>query len=105
MDVFRIPLTPRQQTFQITLRAVTYTWQLYWLVPARCWVVNIADVTGKPIINGVPLLPGSDLLGQFGYLGPGGMLFVHTDHTSVHEAEAPSVTHLGITGHLFWANV
>jgi hypothetical protein len=102
--VFEIPLTPRPQTFQVVLRGVTYSWRLYWLVPAECWVVNIADVTGAPIINGVPLLPGSNLLGQFGYVGIGGALFVFTDHTGIHQDDIPDYTHLGITGHLAWAN-
>ena len=63
MDVFEIPLTARPQTFQITLRGATYSWRLYWLVPADCWVVNIGDAAGNPIINGIPLLPGADLFG------------------------------------------
>lgn len=102
LALFEIPLTPRPQTFTATLRGVTYGWQLYWLVPAQCWVVNIADITGRPILSGIPLLPGSDLLGQFGHVGIGGGLVVYTDHAP---EVVPDFTNLGVTGHLFWVNV
>jgi hypothetical protein len=104
-QVLEIPLSPRPQIFQLTLRGVTYTWQLYWLVPTRTWVVNINDAAGTPIINGLPLLPGSNLLGQFGYVGIGGVLFAYTDHTGIIKNDQLDYAHLGITGHLYWVNM
>jgi len=96
--VFRVPVPARPVTFTIPLGGIQYNWQTYWLVPMECWVVNIADSRGNPLINGIPLVPGLNLLGQFGYVIDG-TLFVRSDH----DPDAiPDFTHLGITGHVFF---
>lgn len=100
MNVFEIPLSPHPQTFSIALGGVQYNWRLYWLMPAGCWVVNIADQTGSPIINGIPLVTGVNLLGQYGYTAMGkATLFVRSDQQP---DAVPDWNSLGTTGHLYY---
>jgi len=99
VNVLQIPVPARPTVFTMPLGGVIYTWRTYWLAPSQCWVVNIADQFGNPLIQGVPLVPGTNLLGQYAYVGPGGVLFVRVDH----DPEAvPDFTHLGITARVFW---
>lgn len=99
MNVLEIPLTSRPQTFTIVLQSVRYTMRLWWLKPAQHWVIDVMDQAGEPILCGLPLVTGSDLLAQFQYLLPGTM-FVLTDH--VVPDEIPDFTHLGVTGHVYY---
>ena len=99
LNIFEIPLPARPTTFIISLGGTSYTWRLYWLVPMQCWVVDIADGDGNALINGIPLVPDANLLGQWGYVGLDGVLFVRVDHDP---DAVPDFTHLGITGHLYW---
>lgn len=101
VSVLRIPVTPRPQTFSIMLSGTLYTIRLYWLKPAECWVFDFYDRTGEnKILCGVPLVTGSDLLGQFAYVGIGGGLFVVTD--TLPPDTIPSWTELGVTGHVYY---
>ena len=70
-----------------------------WCAPAVCWLLDVADAGGAAILSGVPLVTGTDLLGQFIYLGIGGALIVQSDNSP---NRVPSYTTLGITGHLYY---
>ena len=79
MAIFSIPLIAAPQTFTITLVGVTYTMSLaYQNVDQGGWTLSIADANGNPIITGIPLVTGADLLAQYAYLGIGGSLYVQT---------------------------
>ena len=99
--IYEIPLqvgTP--QSFSITLGGVQYRLTLqYRNDPAAGWTLDIADSTGDPIISGIPLVTGADLLAQYAYLGFGGRLRVQT--TSDPDA-VPTFTNLGDDGLLYW---
>lgn len=101
--VFSIPLqigTP--QTFSIALSGVTY--QLTFLYRNDTsglggWAVDIADDSGNPLAQGIPLVTGADLLAQYGYLNFGGALYVQT--TSNPDA-VPTFDNLGADAQLYW---
>lgn len=48
-------------------------------VPEAGWLLDIGLVDGTPVLCGLPLLPGQDLLAQYAYLGLGGQLYVTSD--------------------------
>lgn len=99
MSAFLIPLIPDFQTFSVTLAGTQYTMTVKWCAPSSCWVLNIANGDGDPILQGIPLVTGCDLLGQYAYLNFGGELRVQT--SSDPEA-VPTFTNLGKEGNLFF---
>jgi hypothetical protein len=74
MPVYEIPLTNQNQTLQTSLLGVTYTLTVRWNALAGLWYLDINDVNNKPLLNGLPMTAGVNLLKQFGYLGLGGAL-------------------------------
>jgi hypothetical protein len=74
MPVYEIPLTNQNQTLQTSLLGVTYTLTVRWNALAGLWYLDINDVNNKPLLNGLPMTAGVNLLKQFGYLGIGGAL-------------------------------
>jgi hypothetical protein len=98
--VFEIPTqsgAPQIET--ISLNGVTYTLTIFWCDPDGVWMLNIADSTGTPIVSGLPLITGADMLEQYEYLGIGGMLLAQTDFDWT---LPPTFTNLGSTGHLYF---
>jgi hypothetical protein len=100
MAVFEIPLSPKPQTFGITLAQVSYRMTVRWREAAEGgWFLDIADETGAPILLGLPLVTGADLLAQHRHLGFGGGLYVQTDR----DLDAvPTCTNLGDAGRLYF---
>lgn len=99
--IFEIPLdvgTP--QRFTVTLSQVDYLMTLrYRNVPEGGWILDIADSSGTPIVEGIPLVTGSDLLAQYRHLGFRGALRVQT--TNDPDA-VPTFENLGAAGKLYW---
>ena len=99
-QTFEIPLTPEPQTFAITLASTQYWMTLqYRDAPGGGWVLDIADSANKPILSGIPLVTGADLLEQYGYLNFGGELWVQTD---LDPAAVPTFENLGTGSHLYF---
>lgn len=73
--------------------------KLVWNTPANCWVMDMLDTEGNPILRGIPLVTGLDLLEQFGYMKLGGQLLVQTDNDP---DAVPTFTNLGSEGHFFF---
>lgn len=96
---FEIPLQNTPQTLAITLTGVQYRLTIHWCDPAQCWIIDIADTNSVPILSGVPMVTGADLLEQFAYLGIGGELIAQTDNDPT---AVPTFTDLGNTGHLYF---
>jgi hypothetical protein len=98
---YLIPLAGVPETFGITLGGTTYTFTLAWR-NAPCnpgWFLDIGDANNNPIIRGLPMVTGADLLAQYGYLGFGGSLYVQT----VQNPDAtPTFTNLGTDCNLYW---
>lgn len=78
MQTFEVPLSAEPQVFQIALAAVTYQLSLQWNEETATWVLDIRDENQQPIVTGIPLVTGADLLGQYTYLNFGGQLYAET---------------------------
>lgn len=96
---YEIPLTAAFQQLLISLANVTYQLTVKWNDEASVWVVDIASSSGTPILSGIPLVTGTDLLGQFAYLNLGGSLIAQTDYDLT---APPTFDNLGDTGHLYF---
>lgn len=78
---YRIPLTLEPQRFTITLAAKEYRLTVRWLdVDEGGWLLDIQEPeNSEPIIMGIPLVTGVDLLEQYAYLEFGGQLWVDSE--------------------------
>ncbi|MFV8849811.1 phage baseplate plug family protein [Serratia fonticola] len=97
-NLIEIPLTPTAQQFAIQLAGVQYQMTLIWR-DAAGWVLDIANNDRTPLIQGIPLVAGADLLAQYRYLGIGGALFVVSDPNVLFP---PTKDNLGIECHLYF---
>lgn len=99
-NFFEIPLSPNPQRFTIALSGVEYQLTLaYWNVDQGGWTINIADKQGTPIVQGIPLVTGADLLAQYKHLGFVGRLWVRG---AVDPDAVPTFDNLGTESLLFW---
>jgi hypothetical protein len=83
---------------------LSYTLFFKWNVIALCWVLDIYAADGiTPVINGIPIVTGADLLEQFGYLTLGAftMLQATTIGPFVSPDSVPDFLNFGTDGHLF----
>ena len=94
-----IPLQNYAQQFTISLAGVTYTLRTYWNNQISGWVIDISDVDNNPIACGIPLVTGTDLLGQLKYLEWGGSLYVATTGNPL---VPPTYENLGVTSYLYF---
>lgn len=100
--IYEIPTVGNNQTFVTTLAGVVYTFTLLWSSTSSVWLLNIADSTGAPLVQGIPLVPGADLLEQYPDMNFGGKLFVQVDNDV---AGVPGYPDLGTTSHLYFMPV
>lgn len=109
-DVQEIPLVASPQSFSIQLDNVPYQMTATWRDVASSavgdatasvgggWMLDMADQVGMPIISGIPLVTGSNLLAQYAYLGIGQALVVQTSH----DVDAvPTYDNLGAEAHVY----
>lgn len=100
MANFEIPLSPNPQTFTVSLSGTEYRLTVQWRdAEGAGWVVDIADTSGNPIIQGIPLVTGVNLLDQYAYLGFTGVLWVQT---TADPYAVPTFDNLGVDSHLYW---
>lgn len=116
MAVFEVPLSPQAQRFSIALGGVSYQVTLLWrdLRSANAvgpggealgderqggWVLDFATAEGAPLLQGVPLVTGTDLLAPYATLGFVGSLVVQTDHDP---GATPTSDNLGSASHLYF---
>lgn len=99
MPAFIIPTTPTNQIFSVSLANVTYNIRMLWSNIGQYWVVDISDANGVPLVQGIPLVAGADLLQQFRYLGIGGALVAQS---TVSTNNDPSFTDLGTVSQLYF---
>lgn len=98
MNVFEIPLSGASTTFQTTILNIVYTFTIQWRDAAGLWYLDIADASGNPIISGIPLITGANLLEQYAHLGFGFQLWVQSD---VNPDVLPTYKNLGTSSHLY----
>jgi hypothetical protein len=105
--VYEIPTGGGALFYNIALAGTTYQFVFqYRDAPAAWaggggWVLDINDTGGNPILCGIPLVTGADLLAQYAYLAFGGQLWVTTDGAP---DAVPTYLNLGAVpgGHLYW---
>lgn len=100
MNIYEIPLTPDPQRFTVTLSGVDYRLTVqYRNAGGAGWVLDIADTNGQPLVSGIPLVTGVNLLAQYRYLGFGGGIWVQGAEDP---DDVPTFEDLGIGSHVFW---
>lgn len=127
MKAYEIPLTPEAQIFTIALAGRSYQLKLVWNILTACWILDISTPAGAPIVQGIPIVTGLDLLAQYGYLLFGGGLMAQTDgstnievqfdgfatpgagadpgpqmQANIFPNDVPTFTNLGIAGRLYF---
>lgn len=100
--IYEIPLEPESQIIKVTLDGNEYMLRIVWR--GTNYVIDIAQLDGTPVVNGLAVVIGADLLAQLQHLGltgegvlPDKALVVLTD---VFPALVPQYDTLGITSHL-----
>lgn len=105
MNFLDIPVKPGRspQRFRIELNGTEYTMFLRWSHVSNCWIMDLSDAgDAVKILGGIPIVTGTDLLGQFEYLGiAGGSKLVALTIAVGHSPdEVPTFANLGTDGHL-----
>lgn len=94
---YEVPLSARTQRCTVTLLNVSYQLAITWRDAAGQWLLDIADAAGNALLQGLPLIPGTNLLGQHAHLGIGAGLLVMLDNGT---DETVTFDNLGSTSHL-----
>ena len=98
---YEIPLNGNAQQFYITLAGVTYRMLLMWRESLwGGWFLDINDLSNNPLVQGIPLVTGADLLEQYPDLNIGGSMYVVSDGDP---DATPTFDNLGTTSHLYFA--
>lgn len=97
MKYLEIPTKPSPQQFTIALAGTRYQLRLLWRDGG--WVLDILSDAGEPILCGVAVVTGVDLLEPYPDLGLGGALYAGT----MGDIDAPpTFENLGSNGKLFF---
>jgi hypothetical protein len=96
---YLIPLQPSNQIFQIMMAGVQYQMRVRWNNANQAWTLDLANSSGSPIISGIPIVTGQDLLASYAYLNLGGQLIAQTTNDT---AAVPTLANLGSTGNLYF---
>ncbi|MBJ3816660.1 hypothetical protein F9C28_17515 [Shimwellia pseudoproteus] len=96
METQEIPLSAANQQFTITLTGNSLRMSITWR--AMFWCLDIMSVDGSPLVMGIPLITGADLLAQYRHLNMGFSLYVSCDDPA---NENPTETDLGTGSHLY----
>ena len=97
---YEIPLRPAAQKFNIQLAGVVYQLTMIWRAGDQGgWFLDIALASGAPVVQGIPLITGADLLEQYPDKNFGGVLRVTTDS----DPDAPpTYGNLGLAGRVYF---
>lgn len=96
---YEIPFGPQPQDFTIALGGVSYRLATRWCEPMQAWGLDIYAADGVALVTGIPIVTGTDLLGQYAYLGIAGRIFVQS---SGEVTAVPGFDELGEGGHVFF---
>jgi hypothetical protein len=98
---FRIPLSPSaHQSLTIQLAGIDYRLTLQWREAGlQGWLLDIADVNGDPIVCGIALVMGCNLLAQYSHLKFGGELWLWGGPD---RSAPPTFDDLGVTKNLYF---
>lgn len=99
MTPYEIPLSAEPQTFNIQLSGVERKLRFYWNKWSECWMLDMMTNLGAPLLLGIPVITGADLLGQYAYMELGGSIVVQTDF----DLDAvPTFDNLGTLGRVYF---
>ena len=101
MSLYKIPLTPTPQTFNINLADREYRLTVRWnaAIGGESWWLDIATPDrGEPILSGIPIVTGVDLLGQYEYMNFGGALVCYSGSSDA----IPTFDNLGTENELLF---
>ncbi|MCP9270143.1 hypothetical protein M5U04_19195 [Xenorhabdus sp. XENO-1] len=90
MSIVEIPLQTENQQFDIQLGGINYRMQLQWGGCAG-WILDIMHPNSEPIVMGIPLVFGVDILEQYRYLGFSGSLVFYCNNPYKEAAEGDLV--------------
>lgn len=96
---FEIPVDPIPQKLTTQMAGKTWNLVISWNTYFGRWVIDFIDAQQVPVLQGIPLVTGVDLLGQHQHLGFGGSLVVQSDSDPFVEAE---FTTLGVSARLYF---
>lgn len=98
-ELFSIPLYSGAQQFLVTLDNKTLQIRLIWReAPEGGWFIDFFDVDETPILCGIPLRCGHNLLGQYEYLSLGKMqAMINND-----DSRDPTYDDMGNNLELYW---
>jgi len=97
MAMYEIPLNPGNQKFNVRLNKKLYKFQL--IFRAGQWFLDILDTAENPLIAGLPLVMGDNLLIQHQHMIPGSLFVLNK-----HEAETQSFSDIGSNIKLYWSD-
>jgi hypothetical protein len=101
MSLYKIPLSPKPQTFNITLADNEYQMTVRWnaSLGSESWIFDIATAdNGTPIVGGIPLVTGVDLLGPYEHMDFGGALVCYSGNSDA----IPTFENLGVDNELLF---
>ena len=101
MTVYSIPLYSGAQQFQVSLEDRTVQIRLIWReAEGGGWIMDLLETDGTPILAGLPLRCGQNLLEQYQYLGLGKMMCLIDGDDS----RDPTYEDMGSTLQLYWTS-
>jgi hypothetical protein len=107
-NTYEVPTRPnRPFSIRTTIDGFLYTLHFRYNNSSRCWILDIANYSNQVlIVAGIPLITGTDLLGQFGYmpLGVHTVMTVMTLLAGVPADTVPTFFNLGVDAHLYITN-
>lgn len=98
MAIQEIPLTADNQEFSINIAGTTYRISIIWR--DLYWIMDLQNDRAEPVISGIPLVTGADLLAQYAHMNLGFKLVVVCDDNA---QDYPTKTDLGGRSHLLVA--
>lgn len=91
------------QTYSLTVpgdhQNIAFILTQAWNAEAGYWTIGLYDQTMRPIVLGIPLLCGHDLLEQYQYLNIGSLYVVNIGDPTI---ETPDDTNIGQNFKLLW---
>jgi hypothetical protein len=99
MTIQEVPLQNSAQKFSIELVKTVYNCTVTWNSFGGAWILDIATAQNTPLVTGIPIVTGCDLLKQFPEFDFGGKLVAQTDFD---QYAIPTYDNLGIAGKLYF---
>lgn len=100
MSIEEIPLTAENQLFTIQLGGQKLRLRLIFR-DSGGWILDLLNLDDTPLVTGIPLVQGADLLESHSGLGFSGGLWVVSDDEA---HEYPTKANLGTLSHLYFVS-